>query len=183
VGGPILGCPQDDAAQDEAARMMSAHDRLLLWHALHDLEVRYWHDVDFNNGRTAHQFYRPDGVLIVGHNRFQGREKIKDFYQWRERQTVHAVSSVKTMRHLISNLRAESSGEGRAAAYGTVSFYGASARAPVTQSKPPMLIADLINECVAEADGRWLYQSHTLQPVFMSDEAPLSIAIDTRRPA
>jgi len=42
-------------------------------------------------------------------------------------------------------------------------------------------VADLINECVADAGGRWLFQSHTLKPVFMSDEAPLSIAVDTRR--
>jgi hypothetical protein len=160
---------------------MSTHERLLLWHALYDLEVRYWHDVDFNSGRNAHEFYRPDGVMVVGHNRFVGRDKIREFYQWRERQTVHAVSSIKTMRHLISNLRVEAGDQHRATVLGVISFYGAAARPPVAQSRPPMLIADLINECVADEDGRWLYQSHTLRPVFMSDDAPLSMAVDTRR--
>ena len=47
---------------------MGKHDELLLWHALHDLEARYWHDVDFNCGRNAHEFYRPDGLMVVGHN-------------------------------------------------------------------------------------------------------------------
>jgi hypothetical protein len=159
---------------------MSAHDELLLWHALSSLEARYWHEVDFNCGRRAHEFYRPDGVMVVGHNRFEGRDKIREFYQWRERQTVTAVSSVKTMRHLLSNLVVDSNGEGRATLLGVVSFYGAAAKPPVSQSKPPMLIADLINECVREG-GTWQFQSHTLRPVFMSDEAPLSIAVDTRR--
>src|SRR5262249_59385683 len=120
---------------------MSAHDELLLWHALSSLEARYWHDVDFNCGRNAHEFYRPDGVMVVGHNRFEGRDKIREFYQWRERQTVHAVSSIKTMRHLIGNLRVEAADERRATVLGVISFYGAAARPPVAPSPPPMLIA------------------------------------------
>jgi hypothetical protein len=59
---------------------MSTHDELLLWHALHRLEVTYWHDVDVNEGRTAHEFFTPDGVKIVGHNRFEGREQIREQY-------------------------------------------------------------------------------------------------------
>jgi len=160
---------------------MNSHQDLLVWHALYSLEAKYWHDVDHNCGRGAHEFFEPDGLMVVGHNRFEGREKIREFYQWRERQTVHAVSSVKTMRHLVSNLLVEQSGERRARATGVVSFYGASARPPVTQSKPPMLVADLISECVCGAGDRWHFRSHTLRPVFMSDEAPLSIAVDTHR--
>jgi len=44
-----------------------------------------------------------------------------------------------------------------------------------------MLIADLINECILDEHDRWQFKSHTLQPVFMSHDAPPSIAIDTRR--
>jgi hypothetical protein len=44
-----------------------------------------------------------------------------------------------------------------------------------------MLIADLISECVLDADYGWQFKSHLLQPVFMSHEAPPSIAVDTRR--
>jgi hypothetical protein len=39
----------------------------------------------------------------------------------------------------------------------------------------------LIGECVLEADQGWQFKSHILQPVFMSHEAPPSIAVDTRR--
>jgi hypothetical protein len=119
--------------------------------------------------------------MVVGHNRFQGREKIREFYAWRERQATTAISSVKTTRHLINNLLVESSEARRAKMLGIVSFYGAAVRAPAPQSKPPMLIADLIAECVLDDENGWQFQSHTLQPVFMSHEAPPSIAIDARR--
>jgi SnoaL-like protein len=160
---------------------MNTPDELLQWHALYQLEARYWREVDLNGGCKAHEFFLPDGVMVVGHNRFQGREKIREFYAWRGRQAATAISSVKTTRHLINNLFVESSDQARAKVLGIVSFYGASVRAPAPQSKPPMLVADLINECVLDADNGWLFQSHTLQPVFMGHEAPLSIAVDTRR--
>ena len=72
---------------------MNTHEEVMLWHALYQLETRYWHEVDANGGRNAHEFYLPDGLMVVGHNRFQGRDKIKEFYAWRERQAVTAISS------------------------------------------------------------------------------------------
>jgi hypothetical protein len=160
---------------------MDARSDFDLWHALYCLEARYWHEVDCNGGHRAHEYYLPDGVMVVGHNRFQGREKIREFYVWRERQATTAISSVKTTRHLINNLLVESSDARRAKVLGIVSFYGAAVRPPAPQSKPPMLIADLIAECVSDEHNGWQFQSHTLQPVFMSHEAPPSIAIDARR--
>ena len=109
---------------------MTTHDQLLLWHALYELEARYWHEVDFNGGRNAHEFFTPDGLMVVGDNRFEGREKILQYYQWRERQAANAVSSVKTTRHLINNLYLESSGERCARALGIISFYGAAVLPP-----------------------------------------------------
>ena len=72
----------------------------------------------------------PDGVMCVGHNRFEGREKIREFYTWRERQALTAISSVKTTRHLINNFIVESSDEGGAKVLGIISFYGAAVRPP-----------------------------------------------------
>ena len=160
---------------------MNAPDRLLLWHALYELEARYWHDVDFNGGRDADRFFLPDCVMVVGDNRFEGRDKIREFYRWRELQAATAISSMKTTRHLINNLFVEASDDRSAKVLGIVCFYGASVRAPAPQSKPPMLVADLINHCVLGDDDRWRFKSHTLQPVFMGHEAPLSIAYDTHR--
>jgi hypothetical protein len=88
---------------------------------------------------------------------------------------------VKTTRHLVNNLFVDSCDGHRAKVLGIVSFYGASVRPPAPQSKPPMLVADLINECVLDDDSGWHFQSHTLHPVFTSHETPPSIAIDMRR--
>ncbi len=160
---------------------MDTHHELSLWHAVYHLETRYWHEVDCNGGRNAHEFYLPDGLMVVGHNRFQGREKIREFYEWRERHAATAISSIKTTRHLVNNLFVESSDDRRAKVLGIISFYGAVVRPPAPQSKPPMLVADLVNECVLDVDNKWQFKSHVLQPVFMSHEAPPSLAIDTRR--
>ena len=160
----------------------NTHDELLLWHALHRLQVTYWYDVDFNDGRNAHEFFTPDGVKIVGHNRFEGREEIRAFYQWRARQIGATAlgnlwtSGVKAVRHLITNLYVASSSERCATVLGMVIFYGGPSK---NQSNPPM-VADLINECVLNQDNVWQYKSHTLRPVFMSDATPPSIGIDPK---
>jgi len=146
---------------------MNAHDEVQLWHALYHLEARYWHEVDSNCGRNAHEFYVPDGLMVVGHNRFEGREKIREYYAWRQRPGICSQPT----RHLISRRCAK--------VMGIVSFYGASGRPPAPQSKPPKLVADLINECILDDKSGWQFKSHTLQPVFVSHEAPPSIAVDT----
>jgi hypothetical protein len=159
---------------------MNTHDELLLWHALHRLEVRYWYDVDVNEGRTAHEFFTPDGVKLVGHNRFEGREQIRAFYEWRARhsgtEAVHklGISGVRAVRHLITNLFVASSSERYATVLGIVVFYGGKSK---RQSNPPM-VADLITECVLDKDDVWRFKSHTVRPVFMSNETPPSMQID-----
>jgi hypothetical protein len=159
---------------------MNTHDQFLLWHALHRLEVTYWHDVDFNDGRTAHEFFTPDGVKIVGRNRFEGREEIRAFYEWRARQIgAKALGSlwttgVKAVRHLITNLYVASSSERCATVRGIVIFYGGKWS---HQSSTPM-VADLIGECVLNKDNEWRFKSHTLRPIFMSYETPPSMEID-----
>jgi hypothetical protein len=156
----------------------NTHDEVLLWHALHRLEVTYWYDVDFNEGRTAHEFFTPDGVKMVGHNRFEGREEIRAFYEWRARQNGAkavrqlGISGVKAVRHLITNLYVVSSSERYATVLGIVVFYGGLTYPSKRQSNPPMMVADLINECVLSKDNAWRFKSHTVRPVFMSNAPP-----------
>jgi hypothetical protein len=158
----------------------STHDELLLWHALHRLEVAYWYNVDVNEGRTAHEFFTPDSVKIVGHHRFEGREQIQAFYEWRARQSPTeavrqlGISGVRAVRHLVTNLYVASSGERCATVRGIVIFYGGPSK---QQSNPPM-VADLINECVLDKDNVWRFKSHTLLPVFMGKVAPGELMID-----
>jgi len=159
---------------------MDPHDELLLWHALHHLEVTYWYDVDFNEGRAAHEFFTPDGVKMVGHNRFEGREEIRAFYEWRARQNVATavrqlgISGVRAVRHLITNFYVVSSGDRSATVRGIIVFYGGKSK---LQSNRPM-VADLVNECVLNKDNVWRFKSHTIQPIFLSNETPPSMQID-----
>ena len=158
----------------------NTHDELLLWHALHRLEVTYWYDVDVNDGRSAHELFTPDGVKTVGHNRFEGREKIRAFYEWRARQSPTeavrrlGISGLRAVRHLVTNLYVASSSERSATVLGIITFYGGQSK---YQSTPPM-VADLINECVLDEDNVWRFKSHTLRPVFMSKMTPPEMQID-----
>jgi SnoaL-like domain len=159
---------------------INSHDEFLLWHALHRLEVTYWYDVDVNEGRTAHEFFTSDAVKMVGHNRFEGREQIRAFYEWRARQSGPeavrqlGISGLRAVRHLVTNLYVASSSERCATARGIVTFYGGASK---HQSNPPM-VADLINECVLNNDDVWRFKSHTLRPVFMSKVTPQEMLID-----
>jgi SnoaL-like domain len=152
-----------------------------LWHALYVLEVRYWYDVDFNEGRNAHAFYTSDGVFAVGDNEFRGRDRIQQFYAWRGQRGLTTVRSLRTTRHLISNFWLEQAGDREARAFGAISFYEASGRPPVKESKALILIADIINICALDEDDQWRFKSHVLRPVFMGDDVPLSLAVDLTR--
>jgi len=154
---------------------MTGRDDAALWYRLYRLEARYWRDVDFNEGRNASDFYAADGLLAIGDNRFQGREKIREFYAWR------CQRARTTTRHLVGNLDVDALDEHHARVTGVVSFHQADGRPPVLQSKPAVLVADLINECVLGDDEVWRFKSHVLRPVFLGDDVPLSLAFDLRR--
>jgi hypothetical protein len=44
--------------------------------------------------------------------------------------------------------------------------------APVLESRPAIMIADIVGDCVRNADGAWRYRTHRLRPIFMGGEAP-----------
>ena len=136
---------------------------MMLWHVLHQLEVRHWHDVNINVGRTAHECYTEEGVFAVGETRHEGREKIREFYAWR------AQRGARTARHLVSNFKVSAGPDGRiASATGVVSLYGADG-APILPSKPATMIADLRSECVLGEDGVWRFTLHELHPLFRGE--------------
>jgi len=149
-------------------------DQAALWYALHGLETSYWHDVDFNEGHKAHEFYVSDGLFAVGDNQFHGHDKIRAFYAWR-RQRGHT-----TTRHLIHNLQAIRQDEDQARLIGVLSLYRADGRPPFQGERPPMLLADLSGDCVQGKDKVWRYVAHVLHPIFVGSDIPLSISIDTQ---
>jgi hypothetical protein len=146
---------------------------LALWYELYRLEIKYWFEVDFNGGRKAHEFYVADGLFAVGENRFQGHDRIRAFYAWRQRRG-HTTS-----RHLISNFQISGLRQECAELIGALSLYRADGRPPFHGERPPMLVADVNAVCARAEDGLWRYQSHIVRPIFVGSDIPLSISIDT----
>lgn len=135
-----------------------------LWYMLHDMEVRHWHDVNLNAGRTVHELYAEDGLFAVGPQERRGPGEIREFYRAR------AKRGVRTARHVLTNFRMlRGNSDGVVQATGTVSLYAGDAEPPLP-SKPAVLMADLANEYVRADDGRWLYKVHRLSPVFVGDD-------------
>jgi hypothetical protein len=132
--------------------------------ALTALETDYWYDVDHNWGRTAHRMYTPEGVFAIGDKRMAGREAVREFYSWREGR------GDRTARHVITNLRVRSKDAKHATLECIMLLYAADG-VPVHESRPAIMIADIVSECVL-VDGAWLYASHELKPLFMGGEAP-----------
>jgi hypothetical protein len=145
-----------------------------LWYVLNRLETRYWWEVDCNGGSQAHEFYVQDGLFVVGDNQFQGQQCIRAFYAWRQRR------GLLTSRHLIYNLQVASTDERHAGLTAIGSLYRANGRPPIRGTKPPSLIADIKADCVRGEDGVWRYQSHSVLPIFVGSDIPLSLSIDTQ---
>jgi hypothetical protein len=128
-------------------------------------ETDYWFDVDFNWGRKAAEFYRPDGVFVIGESRMEGRDAIRQFYRWREER------GNRTARHVITNLRLHAANES-AATLGCILLLYAADGAPVLPSLPAILVADVRSDFIGAAGEQYLFQSHVLSPIFMGGEAP-----------
>src|SRR3569833_1431448 len=83
----------------ERQTMRIDEDRLKLTQVLHALLIDYWHDVDQNWGRNAPDYYTEDAKFIGSAASYEGREKIRAFYKWREnrgdRTVVHSVQNFK----------------------------------------------------------------------------------------
>ena len=150
-------------------------DDLALWYALNRLMINYWADVDLDGGIQAHEFYLPEALYVVGHNRFEGADKIRAFYaQRRQRGST-------TTRHLVDNLRVFQNDAGRASTVGVMSLYRADGRPPFQWTRPPAMIADFEAQCVLGADRLWRFQSHILRPIFIGSDLPASISINPQR--
>ena len=143
-----------------------------LWYAAYRFVVTYWAEVDRNGGGDAHDFYLADALFAVGQNRFPGRDKIRAFYRERQRR------GFTTTRHLVSNLQVVSMGEREVRLSGVLCLYRADGHPPFHGARAPMLVADIGAECVREPDGRWLYRSHILNPLFVGSDIPYSLSVD-----
>jgi len=153
---------------------MWAANETELWCALNRMIAEYWAEVDENGGAHAHEFYLPDGLYVIGNNRFEGRQQIADFYARRRHGSI-------LTRHLVANLRVSSDGDRQARMLGLMSLYRADGKSPFQGARPPAMIADFDAQCRLGEDRRWRFQSHLLQPFIVGTDLPASITI--RSPA
>jgi len=138
-------------------------DPVALWYALYNLEVRHWHDVNHNQGATAHDLYTEDGLFSVGETRHEGREAIREFYAWRR------TRGARVARHIVNNLSFSLDADGRTAwVTGTITLFAADG-SPSLPSKAPTMVADLKNECRLGEDSQWRFKSHVLVPLFRGE--------------
>jgi hypothetical protein len=144
-----------------------------LWSALNQLMAAYWADVDENGGVQAHEFYLPEGIYVIGNNRFEGKAKIEAFYARRRHSTI-------VTRHLLANLRAFAEHEQGARMVGVMSLYRADGKSPFQGARPPAMIADFEVNCVLGDDRRWRFRSHLLRPFIVGNDMPASIMINPR---
>jgi hypothetical protein len=147
-------------------------DELRLWHALYQLEVKYWYDVDYNGGSSVHELYCNDGLLSVGGKEFKGRHTIKTFYEWRRGRG-------ETARHVIANVVVRAQDERRATASGLITIYRARGiRVPLPAGNVPALVSDFTSDCILGLNDTWRYASHVLRPVFLGPDTPFSMSIE-----
>ena len=126
-------------------------------------ETEYWNEVDRNWSRTAHTYYREDGVFVIGDKRMDGPEAVAEFYGWRQGR------GDRTARHLVSNFASVS--DGVATLECVMCLYAADG-VPVLESKPAIMMADVTSECIRDSNGKWHYALHHLKPIFMGGVPP-----------
>ena len=128
--------------------MKISSERLLLTELLQALVIDYWHDVDTNWGRNAPNYYTEDGVFEGTQNSYVGREKIRQFYKWREDR------GARTVVHSVINFQAWLDVPGKATAHWFLMLYAADGK-PVLPTHPPIQIAYMTDRLV-QRDGGWL---------------------------
>jgi len=138
---------------------MNFEDSIRARQELETLLMEYWHDVDTNWGRNAHEYYTEDGVFEATRASYHGREKIKAFYQFRiDRGPRVAV-------HAVTNFRCVLESHTRATCTWFLILFAADGK-PILPTNPPIQIAYMTDRCVKQPDGRWLYEHRKFETWF-----------------
>lgn len=119
----------------------------------------FWHDVDTNWGRQAADFYTEDGVFEASEQIYRGREKIRQFYEYRISRGARVAA------HTVTNFRALPVSETEATTTWYLVLY-ANDGEPILPSAPPIQIALATDHCIKCEDGRWRYRHRKFETWF-----------------
>lgn len=143
--------------------MLDLQERLLIRAEIETTLIDYWHNVDTEWGNHAHEYYTADGTFENTAGRIRtGREDVRDFYTGRQNR------GPRIARHVIANLKVDVHDRMNATSQWILLLYAHDGE-PVLRSEPAILIGDVIDVSVREADGRWRYKSRVISALFKSD--------------
>ncbi|MBO9711774.1 hypothetical protein [Sphingomonas sp.] len=120
----------------------------------------FWHDVDTNWGRDAGSYYAPEAVYASGRLHLEGRDKIQDFYSWREGRGARVAV------HAFSNFRAEFDDAGGATAHWYMLLWAADGEAPLESRVPTRISRATETFRWDEGEQRWLCTRRELVNLF-----------------
>ncbi len=127
--------------------------------AIEVLAVGFWHEVDFNAGSLAHEYFTTDGVFTTSSgSRYAGHAAIRKFYE-----DLLGSAEGRT-RHAVMNLHVVQAGSDRVTAKSLLVLHALEAQS-VQTSRPATLLADVVDVCVCDAEGRWRYSSREILPL------------------
>lgn len=158
TGKAALAFPAKLVDARRAEETMDFEQRLRARQELEILLMDYWHEVDTNWGRNAHDYYTEDGIFQSTRASYHGRTKIKAFYQYRiDRGPRIAV-------HAVNNFRVELHSPTEATCTWYLLLYAMDGK-PILPTNPPIQIAFMTDKCV-KIDGRWLYKHRNFETWF-----------------
>ncbi|AKH42135.1 hypothetical protein FHS61_002329 [Altererythrobacter atlanticus] len=140
---------------------MTQHDRAGLTQELALQLADYWHEIDFNGGSAASEYYTPDAEFHGQFASYIGRTKIQEFYDWRRSQ------GPRLSVHSFTNFRAWQIGEDSAEATNFLFLYAANGERPLTSHVPVTI--SLATDRYRRVDGRWLCSFRRFEHLFESD--------------
>lgn len=130
---------------------LTAEERLNIGRELEQMLSDFWFDVDTAGGRRAADFYTEDGVFVTSARTYRGRDRIRQFYEYRENR------GPRTAAHTFSNFRLARVSRDHAVTTWYLVLY-ADDGAPVLDAAPPIQIGLSTDECVRGTDGHWRYR-------------------------
>ncbi len=138
---------------------MWSEERLRITRELEIQLADFWHDVDTNWGRQAAEFYTEDGVFEASEQIYVGREKIREFYEYR------ITRGARVAAHTIANFRAVPQSPTEAVSTWYLLLYAHDGE-PVQLSAPPIQIALATDHSVRCEDGQWRYKHRKFESWF-----------------
>ena len=138
-------------------------DDILALNATLSLQLtHYWHEIDTNLGRNAHEYYVEDAVFHGQFASYEGRAKIQRFYDWRAEQGPRLAV------HAFTNFRAVFTGPDAAEATNYLFLYAANGVRPLP-THAPITISLATDRYVRAANGRWLCTYRRFEHLFEGD--------------